>query len=291
MKPIASRVLAALILGLVWLSAAPAKSDCELVFEVIPSTDAGAIVGALVEHNLAGKSFEKWSRFTAQQARPIVQFLRTNFVDGVEFDDPAPAMGGYQGKSSPNLFIPITLEVPLEGDALGRVISPITAAVGFVLIQDGTVAYCEDPVGRYGGAYPLYGVEPDKGFRPLADERAEMRFVRTVYSAMVAANDDLDIGYTFYGPEKPMLLLDFGALKNQLDATNAYFLQLYASPVSIKYYIAVAQQPTIYEANDWASDPEGLALLAKLPEEVLGALPAARAAYLLALKKFAATKD
>jgi len=289
MKSLASRALAALILGLVWLSAAPAEADCQLVFEAIPSVDAGAIIGQSVEHNLAGKSFVKWSRFTRAQAEPIVTFLRTNFDDGVEFAEPAQAMGGYQGKSSPNTLIQITLAEPLRGDALGRVISPITAAVGFVLIQDGTVAFCDEPVGEYGDAHPLYGVLPDMGFKPPIDEWARRDFVRTVYSTMVAANDEPDIGYTFIG--KRMLVLDFGTLVGQLDRTNAYLLELYIDPVSVKYYMVAAQQPTIYEANDWARDPEGLALLEKVPEEVLEALFAAREGYLRALKKFAAATD
>ncbi len=50
MKSIASRALAALILGLVWLSAARAEPDCQLVFEAIPSADAGPIIGPLTEY-------------------------------------------------------------------------------------------------------------------------------------------------------------------------------------------------------------------------------------------------
>ena len=295
MKPIASRALAALLLGLVSLSAAQAETKCKLVFEVIPSTDSGAIIGQSVEQKLAGKGFEKWADFTADQESPIFEFLQTNFPEEMEFAKPHIAMGGYQGKSSPNIIIEMLLEDSPEDD-LGRAISQVTAAVGFLLIQDGTVAFCDKSVGKYGSVNQLYGVQPkaNEGFKENLDGEALTDFMRTVYSAMVAANDDLNIGYTLFG--NVMSVTELGTeksdvIEHQVDRTNEYFAQFFASEVMIESYLISNKQPTIYEANDWALDRDGLALLAKVPEKVYVALLAARVSYRLALKKFAAAKD
>ncbi len=284
MKTNQGRALAALSLALLWLFASPARVaafDCYLVFEAIPSEDAGPIFGQLVKHNLAGKKFTKWGDFTGVQAGVIVGFLRENFGDKLTFADPEAAMGGFQGKSSPNATIAITLKTPLESDELGEVITPVTAAVGFILIQDGTVANCEKSVGKFGSTFPLFSVERGQGFNAL-DER----FVRTVYSAMVAANDNLDIGYTFFLEEMQMLDIG-GSLEDQVGATNVYFEELYSNTVSIVLQ-PLEDEWTIYAANNWAIDRQGTALLAKVPTELRLALIVAREVYLQALKEFAA---
>ncbi len=286
MKTNQGRALAALSLAFLWLFASPtrvAAFDCQLVFEAIPSADAGPIIGQVTDHRLAGKNFKDWSVFTAVQAEGILVFLNEYFSAEMKFTRLQPAMGGFQGKSSPNAIIDISVTGSPEGDALGKVITPVTAAVGFILIQDGTVANCNKSVGKFGGSTSNYSVAPDKGFQELG-----LSFVRTVYSAMVAANDNLDIGYTF--DDKGMLMLDFGGLVDQLKETNAYFKKVYTSEVSIAFK-DLGKQPTIYVANNWAEDPEGLALLSKLPEKVLKALFAARDDYLRPLKKFAAGND
>ena len=284
MKTNQGRALAALSLALLWLFASPtrvAAFDCYLVFEAIPSEDASPIIGELVKHNLAGKNFEKWSVFTAAQAGVIVGFLRDNFNDDLTFAQPDVSMGGFQGKSSPNAIIGISVANTRKGDALGKVITPVTAAVGFILVQDGTVAYCAKSVGKFGSTYPRYSVVPKRGFKKFG-----RRFVRTVYSAMVTANDNLDIGYTLIWGE--MVMLDIvGGLEDQLGVTNAYFKLVYTSPVSIEYDIPV-NQPTIYAANNWAIDRQGMALLEKVDNELRLALFLARDAYLQALKEFAA---
>ncbi len=284
MKTNQGRALAALSLALLWLFASPtrvAAIDCSLVFEAIPSEDAGPIIGQLVEHNLAGKNFKKWRGFTNAQAKVIVGFLKKNFDDKLTFDDPKSAMGGFKGKSSPNAIIGISVANTRKGDALGKVITPVTAAVGFILVQDGTVAYCAKSVGKFGSTYPRYSVVPKRGFKKFG-----RRFVRTVYSAMVTANDNLDIGYTLIWGE--MVMLDIvGGLEDQLGVTNAYFKLVYTSPVSIEYDIPV-NQPTIYAANNWAIDRQGMELLAKVPTKLRLALIVAREVYLQALKEFAA---
>ena len=50
-------------------------------------------------------------------------------------------------------------------------------------------------------------------------------------------------------------------------------------PASITSHMVVAQLPTIYETNDWARGPAGLALLKKVPEKFVEALFAARDDY------------
>ena len=287
MKTNRGRALAALSLALLWLFASPARVaalDCQLVFEAIPSEDAGPIIGQLVKHNLAGKSYKQWGQFTATQAQMIIVFLEENFGKVVKIEKAQPAMGGFQGKSSPNAIVDISVTGSPEGNTLGEAMTPVTAAVGFILIQDGTVTNCNKSVGeKFGSSIATYSVIPVSGFNKL-DER----FVTTVYSAMVIANDNLEIGYTFV--DGKMLMLDFGKLLDQLKVTVEYFKQLYSEPVSIKFP-KIADQPTIYVANNWAIDREGLELLAKLPQELYGALYAARNDYLQALMKFAAATD
>lgn len=101
---------------------------------------------------------------------------------------------------------------------------------------------------------------------------------------MVVANDNPDIGYTFTG--KRMLMLDFGGLPGQLDNTNVYFAALFAVPIAIKYK-RLEEQPTIYQDNDWASDPKGRKLLTHVPEKLRPARSVAQNAYLTALWAFA----
>ena len=286
MKTNQGRALAALSLALLWLFASPtrvAAFECQLVFEAIPSEDVGPITGQLVKHNLAGKNFKAWGVFTAVQAAGIVVFLNENFGEKMTFTNLKAAMGGFQGKSSPNAIIDISVDDSPEGDALGELITPVAAAVGFILIQDGTVANCINSVGKFGGSFPKFTVLPEIGFHQL-----DASAVRAIYSAMVAANDNLNIGYTFADEE--MLMLDFNGLVNQLNLTNAYFNQVYTSEVSIEFK-DLGEQSTIYVENNWAEDPEGLALLEKVPDQVLEALSAARVRYRIALKEFSVAKD
>ena len=79
-----------------------------------------------------------------------------------------------------------------------------------------------------------------------------------MYSAIVVANDKLDIGYTFTG--KRMLMLDFGGLTGQLDKANFHLKDVFTVAVSFTYK-QVGDQPSIYIANNWVEDPEGLSLL------------------------------
>ena len=228
MTNFASPIRAALIGAFLWLSVSTAQaadSDCQLIFEAIPSKDAGPIIGGEVSHKLATKNFATGRAFTHQQATVVAVFLETNFGEIATFSEPIEGFGGFEGKSSPNAFITVDFREELQDDALGKAISEITAAVGYMLIQDGTVANCEEPVGKSGQSVPLYSVSPDTGFKPEDDGY----FERTVYSAMVVANDDLDIGYTFTG--KRMLMLDFGRLTEQLENTNAY-LKSHCCPVN-----------------------------------------------------------
>ena len=167
---------AALICAFLWLSVSTAQaadSDCQLIFEAIPSKDAASIIGedgrliidAEVSHELATKNFASWRAFTNQQATIVAGFLNMNFGNIATFGEPFDGTGGFEGRSSPNAFITVDFGEELQGDALGAAISGITAAVGYMLIQDGTVAYCEAPVSNSGGSLPLYSVLPNTGFR------------------------------------------------------------------------------------------------------------------------------
>ena len=146
----ASPIRAALICAFLWLSvstAQAANSDCQLIFEAIPSKDAGSIIGGEVSHKLATKNFVTWRAFTHQQATVVAGFFNMNFENIAKFGEPTEGLGGFEGKSSPNAFIELDFEQELQGDALGKAISEITAAVGYMLIQDGTVANCKEPAG------------------------------------------------------------------------------------------------------------------------------------------------
>ncbi len=152
-----------------------------------------------------------------------------------------------------------------------------------MLIQDGTVANCDEPVGKSGESLPLYSVLPGKGFKT----KDLGKFVRTVYSAMVVANDDLDIGYTFFGDG--MLMLDISETKKlpgQLKETKKHLKRVFVAPVSITYD-ELGDQPSIYIANNWVEDPEGLSLLKYNSEGLRAKLGLAQKAYIVALRDFA----
>ena len=125
---------AALICAFLWLSVSGAQAgepDCRVIFEAIPSKDAGPIIGAEVSHKLATKNFASWRGFTQRQAIAVALFLNTNFEEVATFGEPIEGFGGFEGKSSPNAFITVDFGEELQGDALGMAISEITAAVGF----------------------------------------------------------------------------------------------------------------------------------------------------------------
>ena len=291
MTYIARHFGAALICAFLWLSvstAQAAESDCQLIFEAIPSKDAGPIIGPKVTAGLASKNFADWRAFTQRQATAVAGHLTMNFGNIATFGKPFGGTGGFEGRSSPNAFITVGFGEELQGNALGEAISVITAAVGYMLIQDGTVAYCEEPVGESGSTTPLYSVLPKQGFKlPKEDFEPEdgYDFTRAVYGAIVAANDDLNIGYTFTG--KRMLMLDIGGgLTDKLDKTNDLFENAFAAPVSIEYH-KVTDQPSIYIANNWVEDPKGLSLLMYNSIGVRTKLRPAQKAYIVALRTFA----
>ena len=173
MKCVVQGFRALLIIGFIWLgdaAVAEAGSECTLVFEVIPSKDAGPIIGPGVNHKLATKKFKAWQEFTEPLAAKVVEFLNENFAEVATFGEPTSGTGGFEGKSNPNAFIQIVFGEDVSGNALGEPVTMMTAAVGFMLIQDGTVAYCKKPVGKYGQSWPFYKVLPDKGFKPGVDD-------------------------------------------------------------------------------------------------------------------------
>ena len=99
---------AALICAFLWLSVSGAQAgepDCRVIFEAIPSKDAGPIIGAEVSHKLATKNFASWRGFTQRQAIAVALFLNTNFEEVATFGEPIEGFGGFEGKSSPNAFI------------------------------------------------------------------------------------------------------------------------------------------------------------------------------------------
>ena len=272
---------AALVCAFLWLPVSTAQAAvCNLIFEAIPSKDAGPIIGGGVNHILATKNFASWSEFTQRQAIVVAAFLEKNFDDKAKFGTLTYGLGGFEGKSSPNASITVEFKEKLEGAALGKAISVITAAVGYMLIQDGTVANCDKPVAKKGGSLPLYSVSPGKGFQT----EDPSSFVRTVYSAIVVANDKLDIGYTFTG--KRMLMLDFGGLTGQLDKANFHLKDVFTVAVSFTYK-QVGDQPSIYIANNWVEDPEGLSLLKYNSVDLRTELGPAQKAYIVALRDFA----
>lgn len=282
MTHIARRFGAALICAFLWLSISTAQAAvCNLIFEAIPSKDAGPIIGAETSHELATKNFANWRAFTQHQAAAVAKFLDTNFGDIAKFGEPIDGSGGFEGKSSPNASIVVGFKQELQGDALGEAISMITAAVGYMLIQDGTVAYCDKPVSDSGGSVPLYSVLPNTGFR---FEHAD-KFARTVYSAIVVANDDLNIGYTLMGER--MLMLDIGGgLTDKLYNTNVFLEKVFVEPVSIEYH-KVREQPSIYIDNNWVKDPIGSSLLKYIGEDLYDNVKSAQKAYIEALQEFA----
>ena len=137
MTHIARRFRAALVCAFLWLSVSTAQAqDCQLIFEAIPSKDAGPIIGAEVSHKLVTKNFASWRGFTQRQAIAVALFLNTNFEEVATFGEPIEGFGGFEGRSSPNAFITVDFGEELQGDVLGKAISEITAAVGSMLFYD-----------------------------------------------------------------------------------------------------------------------------------------------------------
>ena len=93
---------------------------CNLIFEAIPSKDAGPIIGGGVNHILATKNFASWSEFTQRQAIVVAAFLEKNFDDKTKFGTLTYGLGGFEGKSSPNASITVEFKEKLEGARWAR---------------------------------------------------------------------------------------------------------------------------------------------------------------------------
>ena len=291
MTHIAQRFGAALICAFLWLSVSTAQAAvvCNLIFEVIPSKDTAPIIGSKVTARLASKNFANWRGFSRQQAAVVANYLKTNFDEVAEFYIPTVGIGGFEGNSSPSIIITVDFEEDLSDAPLGKAISEMTAAVGYTFIQDGTVAFCNTSVGKkYGNEFPLYSIAPGAGFRSGIDES----FVKTAYSAIVDANDDSSLGYTFDGDDMVMLDLKFKSkleterLRAKLLVANLYLESLYTAKISISY-VHVSDQPSIYLANDWVKDPTGSSLLEYIGEDLYAGVWIAQKAYIEDLKEFA----
>jgi len=280
MKSIVRRFGASLAFGIVWLSVSTSQAAiCNLIFEVIPSKDTAVIVGQELYSPLARQTFVNWQEFTNEESEDVLNFLDENFGSEAKFRLPILGIGGFEGNSNPNVILSVDFPDNLSNEMLGKAISEIAAAVGYTLIQDGTVAYCTQSVGKYGNALPLYFVSPRSGFKGMSVD-----FVKTAYSAIVDANNDPFLGYTYDG--ESMAMLDFGGLPEKLAQTNTYFNSLYSVSVRIQYSKA-NNQPSVYLANNWFEDPTGKSLLEFVDENLYANLKLARRAYTDDLRKFA----
>jgi hypothetical protein len=280
MKSIVRRISASFAFAIVWLSVSTSQAAiCNLIFEVIPSKDTAVIVGQELYSSLARKTFTNWQEFTNEESEEVLRFLDANFGSEAEFRLPILGIGGFEGNSSPNVILSVDFPEKLSNEELGESISEIAAAVGYTLIQDGTVAHCTQPVGEFGNASPLYFISPLSGFRGMSVD-----FVKTAYSAIVDANNDPSLGYTF--DRESMVMLDFGGLPEQLAQTNDYFGSLYSVNIQIQFRKG-NDQPSVYLANNWFEDPTGKSLLKFVSEELHVNLKKARRVYTDDLRNFA----
>lgn len=273
-------------INMLWLfafAAHAAGTKCDLTFEAIPSKNAGMIIGSEIQNQLAGKNYKQWLTFTKSAKGPIEDFLDQTYGDIADFNLITYGMGGFEGKSSPNMIFAMDFKQTLTGDPLGKIASEITAAIGYILIQDGTVGECENSVGDAQNSIPGYLISGKRGF-----ENLNANIVKTIYSAMVSANDNPGLGYTYEENNTPLMeMLDFdNTLVAQIATTNIFLSSIFTSTVSIQA-TPLRGVNSVYEANNWAKDPQGIPLLKKIAPTNFLLLLMARKAYVDALKNFA----